>query len=105
MTIHEVLSWYSFFITGAIIVFGLTFAYLYHSRTGGAWRRSELGRNLMAFVVAPTMVLILAMIRIHALWWIIVRLAAYTTVPLVYLQRIRIFLKVQKESDVPDQDH
>ncbi len=103
--IYTVMAWYGLFITVAIVVFGLTFAYLYHTRTNGAWRRSELGRHLMAFVVVPTIVLILALIRIHEVWWILVRLAVYTCVPLVYLQRIRIFLRVQKESDVPDQGH
>jgi hypothetical protein len=101
--IYKVMAWYSLFITVTIIGFGVTFAYLYHTRTNGAWRRTELGRHLMAFVAAPTAVLILALIRIHQVWWIVIRLAAYSTVPLVYLQRIRIFLRVQKESDVSDQ--
>jgi predicted membrane channel-forming protein YqfA (hemolysin III family) len=105
MTIYRVMSWYSLFITIAIIIFGLTFAYLYHTRTNGAWRRSSLGRHLMAFVVVPTIVLLLALIRVHEVWWIMIRLAVYTCVPLVYLQRIRIFLKVQKENDVTGQNH
>jgi len=103
--IYRVMAWYGFFITITIVAFGLTFAYLYHTRTHGAWRRSELGRHLMAFVVAPTAVLITAMIRIDEIWWMMIQLIAYTTVPLVYLQRIRIFLRVQKESDDSDQDH
>ena len=75
--IYRVMAWYSLFITIAIIVFGLTFGYLYHTRTNGAWRRTELGRHLMAFVVVPTLVLILALIRIHAIWWIMIQLAAF----------------------------
>lgn len=103
--VYKVMAWYGAIVTVAIIALGLVFAYLYQTRTNGAWRRSELGRHLMAFVLAPTAVLIVAMIPIHQLWWFVIRLLAYSTVPLVYWQRIRIFLKVQKENDDTRQDH
>jgi hypothetical protein len=98
--IYKVMAWYAFFVTIAIIISGLTFAYLYHTRTNGKWRRSELGRHLMYFILAPTSVLIVALIRIHQIWWILFGLAVYTTVPVVYIQQIRIFLRVQKEKEI-----
>ena len=93
------MAWYGVLVTLVTIGAGITFIYLYHTRTGGQWRDTELGRNLMYFVLVPTAVLICALIPIHQAWWTIASLAVYTTVPLVYIQRIRVFLKVQREED------
>jgi ABC-type molybdate transport system permease subunit len=105
--ILRLMVWYAIFASAVTVVFGVSFAYLYHTRTKGGWHDSEMGRHLMAFVLAPTVVLALGLIPIHQIWWMFIQLAAFTTVPLVYLQRIRIFLKVQHEEDQYDssQDH
>lgn len=103
--IYRVMAWAAFIDTLIIIVAGITFGLLYHFRTGGRWRDNELGRHLMWFVLAPTTVLTTLMVPTHQLWWLIVRLIVYTTVPLVYINQVLIFLKVQKESDESDQDH
>jgi hypothetical protein len=67
----------------------------------------------MTFALAPTGVLILALIRtvggasLDTPWFLLVRLAAFTLVPVVYIRQIVIFMKVQngKEGNDPDQDH
>lgn len=104
--------WYGTILSAVTVLLGLLFAILYHIKTGGAWKHTELGRHLMAFVLAPASVLLLALIRaifgadLDTLWFVILRMLAFTSVPLVYAQRIIIFLKTQKEKDnVPDQDH
>jgi cytochrome bd-type quinol oxidase subunit 2 len=104
--------WYGTALSAVTVTLGLTFAILYQVRTGGAWRRTELGRHLMAFVLAPALVLLLSIIRailgadLDTLWFLVLRMFAFTAVPLVYAQRIWIFLKTQREKDdVPDQDH
>lgn len=112
MTLLRLALLYGTFASGMTVVFGLTFAYLYETRTRGAWRQTELGRHLMWFVLAPTSVLLLALVRaiggadLDTLWFVILRLVVFTSVPLVYLQRILIFLKVQREGqDEPGTDH
>lgn len=105
--IYTVMAWYGYLVTVAIIVSGLTFAYLYHTRTGGKWRDTNLGRNLMYFVLAPTGVLMTALVPLRQAWWTLFSLGVYTTVPIVYIQRIRLFLRVQREEEElePDSDH
>jgi cytochrome bd-type quinol oxidase subunit 2 len=104
--------WYGTILSAVTVILGLTFAVLYQVKTGGAWRRTEIGRHLMAFVLAPASVLLLALIRalfgadLDTLWFLGLRMIAFTSVPLVYAQRIWIFLKTQKEKDsVPGKDH
>jgi cytochrome bd-type quinol oxidase subunit 2 len=104
--------WYGTILSVITVGLGLTFAILYQIKTGGAWRKTEVGRHLMAFVLAPAAVLLLSLIRVlfganlDTLWFVVLRMIAFTFVPLVYAQRIWIFLKTQKEKDdVPDQDH
>lgn len=108
----RVALWYGTVLSVITVLLGLLFAVLYEVKTGGAWRRTEMGRHLMAFVLAPTMTLTLALIRaiggadLDTLWFVLLRMCVFTAVPLVYAQRVLIFLKTQKEKDiVSDQDH
>jgi cytochrome bd-type quinol oxidase subunit 2 len=111
MNVLDIALWYGNLAALITVLEGLCFAYLYETRTNGAWRKTEMGRHLMWFVLAPTSVLLLALIRVifgaslDTLWFVILRLVVFTSVPVVYFQRIWIFLKVQKESDDSDQDH
>lgn len=101
----DIALWYGTTLSVVTVLLGFTFAVLYEVRTGGAWRRTEMGRHLMAFVLAPTSVLLLAIIRtlggadLDTLWFVVLRMVAFTSVPLVYAQRVWIFLKTQRDKD------
>jgi len=111
MTVLNLALWYGNLAALVTVLEGGVFAYLYETKTKGAWRKTQMGRHLMWFVLAPSSVLLLALIRaifgasLDTLWFVILRLVVFTSVPVVYGQRIWIFLKVQEESDDSDQDH
>jgi hypothetical protein len=75
----------------------------YQRTTRGAWRDSEEGRHLMAFMAAISLVLVTSLLRLvavggppgpdRALWSAVVRDVVYAPIPAVFAWRLSIIIR------------
>lgn len=80
------------------------FVVAYHRLTGGAWRRSEAGRHLMATKAVLGVVLTLAVVRlfgVEAAWFDVLRTVVFAGVPVVFAWRIAILVRAQFREKEP----
>lgn len=97
-------------LVGSILVLvaavqALEWLYAYHRQTSGGWRKSEVGRHLMAFGAAIAAVLTLAAVRIvfvdflhgsEPTWYRGFRVAVFAAIPFVLAWQRWLFVKVQR---------
>ena len=85
----------------------VAFVWLYHRRSGGAWRDDRMGRHVMAFVAAFAAVfslitadLIVTKIfgAVTPAWFLWLYLAAFAGVPVVLWWRLVELLRVTRRS-------
>lgn len=80
----------------------LVFVGLYHRLTGGDWRRSEAGRHLMISMATFGAVLSLTAVRIvigdpaNAPWFVAIRVAVFSAVPIIFAWRIWLLVRAQR---------
>jgi hypothetical protein len=63
------------------------------------WRRSEMGRHLMAYMSAIAAVLVLSCVRIvagDAPWFQLLRLVVFVAIPVTMTWRLRLQLKARR---------
>lgn len=75
------------------------FVVAYHRLTGGAWRRSEAGRHLMAMKTVFGLVLTLAVVRLAGLdsvWFALLRTITFLGVPIVLIWRLAMLVRAQR---------
>ena len=81
-------------------VLGAACVAAYQATTRGAWRTTETGRHLMAFMLSEAVVLGLGAVAIAVAhlggttpeWFLTLRVAVFTSVPLVFVWRLRLIL-------------
>lgn len=81
----------------ASAVMAVTFCVAYH--LSARWWRSEEGRHLMSFTAVIAAVLILwtigALTPAHGPWWLVLRLVAFSGVPIVLAWRLLMLYRLQ----------
>ena len=95
----------------------VAFVWLYHRRSGGAWRHDRMGRHVMAFVAAFAAVFSLItanmiVTRIFGVvtpaWYLWLYLAAFAAVPVVLWWRlvelVRVTRRERRAERVSDED-
>lgn len=75
------------------------FVVVYHWKTGGAWRRSEMGRHVMSLMAVLALLLDFSVgIRIFGRpgWIGVVAVVLYSCVVLLMWQRLYLLVKAQR---------
>lgn len=86
-------------VLGFAWVGALVFVVAYHFKTGGAWRDTALGRNVMAMMAAIVALLALAILRTFIPWLAdhlqALRLAAFLVVAYIVWRRVVLLFRYQ----------